>query len=210
MDGTRLRPMKQDGTVSNTNYAQAVHSGIIGFYDRYPRIPYCRLTAFNLYQPEKFQAAMPLIRAIDEAFKKNVPGRYAAQLKVVKQTSPDFVIHKTAFTTITVNKNWVTALHKDKGDLTEGFGVMTALRAGHYSGCYLCFPKYRVAVDMRTRSLLLADVHEWHGNTPLIGIEGAFERISLVCYYRQGMVSCGSAAEELARAKKIRMGDLTR
>jgi hypothetical protein len=87
--------------------------------------------------------------------------------------------------------------------LREGFGVLTVLHAGTYTGGHLVFPKYRVAVDLRTGGVLLADVHEAHGNTPLIGTPGSFVRLSLVCYYRAGMRACGSASEENARAKRL-------
>ncbi len=198
--GKRYLPIKADGTVSNTSYAKPVESGIIGFFDRNARFPYCRLTAFNLEHPERFQAAMPFIRAVDRCFQENMPDRHQAQLEVVQRTSPDFVIHGTAFTTVTVNKNWRTACHQDAGDLKAGFGVMSALTAGKFKGCFLVFPKYRVAANMRTQDVLLADVHEWHGNTPLIGIEGYYERISCVLYYREKMVHCGTAEEERVKA----------
>jgi hypothetical protein len=200
---SRAHPIKKDGTVSNTSYAQKVESGIIGYFDRYPRIPYCRLTAFNLHHPEKFALALPLIKTIDNLFKKEMPDRYAAQLKMVRKTSQDFVIHGTSFSTVTVNRNFRTACHKDVGDLAEGFGVMTCFSAGNYQGGYLVFPKYRVAVNMRTRSLLLANVHEWHGNSPIVGVRNCYERISLVLYYREKMAECGSAEEEMERAKKL-------
>jgi hypothetical protein len=35
---------------------------------------------------------------------------------------------------------------------------------------------------MRDRDVLLADVHEWHGNTPLLGVPGGYQRISTVFY----------------------------
>lgn len=217
----RMRPLKKDGTLSRTEYAAAyaagdtLPSGIIGFYDRYARIPYCRMTAFNLEHPEKFAAAMPYIQAIDAVFQKEAPDRYAAQKDMVRKTSPDFVIHNTAFTTITVNKSWRTAVHKDAGDLKEGFGVMTALwaqkkkgveekelRMGESWGNYLIFPKFRVAVDMTAGDILLADVHQWHGNSPYLGRATVHERISLVLYYRANMIKCGSAAEERDRADR--------
>ena len=143
---------------------------------------------------------MPLIRAVDARFRETLPERYAAQQAVVEATSPDFYISGTVFTTLTVNMNFRTAVHQDVGDYKPGFGVMTAIRRGVYEGCYLCFPKYRVAVDMQTGGLCLADVHEWHGNTPLVP-KGKYARLSLVFYYRELMQRCGSSAEELERVK---------
>lgn len=203
---TRYRPIKEDGSVSKTSYAKAVHSGIVGYFDRYARIPYCRTTAYTLTKPERWVKAMPFIRAVDAVFASEAPDRYAAQKAMIAKTHPDFYIDGTAFTTITVNKNWQTAVHKDSGDYADGFGVLTVLRAGNYEGGYLVFPKYRVAVDIQSCDVLLADVHEWHGNTALKG-RGKFERISCVFYYRAKMYKCGSAVEELERAKNRKQGD---
>lgn len=56
---------------------------------------------------------------------------------------------------------------------------------------------------MNDGDVLLADVHEWHGNTPLVPTRWPYERISFVFYYRAKMLECGSAAEELERAKAL-------
>lgn len=208
MAGTRFRPLKQDGTLSNSNHAIPVNSGIVGYFDRNPRYPYCRTTAYNLEQPERFAAALPFIREVSEVFKAVAPARFAAQYAMIQQTNPDFYIHGTAFSTITVNKNWQTAVHKDQGDYQPGMGVMAALRAGSFKGCYLCWPAYRVAVDLRNRDMVVGDVHEWHGNTPFHGVRKGFERISCIFYYRAGMWKCGSAAEELETAKRRQPGPL--
>lgn len=205
---TRYHEKRKDGALSNVQRANIVNSGIVGYFDRNPRFPYCRLTAFNLADNgARFAKAMPFIHAVNDVFAATAPDRYAAQREIIQATSPDFYIHGTVFTTITVNKNWQTAVHKDAGDYKKGFGVMSALRAGNYIGCYLCWPAFRVAVNMRTTDVCLADVHEWHGNTPLVGVPGRYERISCVFYYREGMKVCGSATEELERAKHRQRGD---
>jgi hypothetical protein len=125
-------------------------------------------------------------------------------MEAVRRTHPDWVIPGTAFTTLTVNHNWRTAMHKDDGDLQEGFGVLTAM--GEWDGCHLIFPKYRVAVDMEECGVLLADVHETHCNSPFIGDE-EHDRMSVVFYYRTGMPACLSAQEEEYRAKHRQPGD---
>jgi hypothetical protein len=205
---TRIRPLKKDGTVSKTDESGvAVRSGIVGYYDRYDRTPYCRLTAFALEHPERFSAALPFVGQVDKIFASEVPDRYAAQKAIVAKTHPDFFIHGTAFTTITVNRNWQTAVHQDVGDYRPGFGVMAVLERGTYRGGFLVFPQYRVAVDMRMRGVCMANVHEWHGNTPIIGLKGAFDRVSCVFYYRENMYRCGSAAQELERAKNKQIGE---
>lgn len=199
---TRFRPRRRDGRVSRTTYARKVPSSVIGYLDRSTRDPYCRQTSFNARDAARFARAVPFICAIDRVFATYVPDRYAAQRAAIDRTSPDFVIADTAFTTLPVNHNWATAVHRDSGDLRAGFGVTAVLDAGEYTGGYLVFPQYRVAVDMRARGVLLADVHEWHGNTPIVGLAGAFMRVSIVCYMRECMTACGSAAEELARGRR--------
>lgn len=205
----KKRKARKDGTLSNYNVSVggAVTSGIIGYFDRTPRNPYCRTTAYNLEKGHKFNEALPFIQEIDGVFSDLHPERYAKQKDIVERTHKDFVIHNTAFTTVTVNLNWQTAVHKDKGDYEEGFGVMTAICVGNFDGAYLCFPKYKIAVNVRTRSVLLADVHEWHCNSPFHGTVGMYERLSFVLYYRKNMINCGSAAEELERVKNRKLGD---
>jgi len=204
---TRARRLKRDGIPTRTTYPAAeLRSGIVGFFDRYPRIPFCRMTAFNIDHATEWDRALPFIRAVDRTFAVGAPDRYAAQRKMVNGISRDFTIHGTAFTTLTVNQTFRTALHVDKGDYRQGFGVLSVLEAGSYTGGYLVFPKYRVAVDMRTGGVLLADVHEAHGNTEIKGEPGQHVRLSLVFYARARMTACGSASEELARAKRLGAG----
>jgi hypothetical protein len=201
IDGMRARMIKQDGSLSNTYVSKHVNSGIIGYFDRSSRFPYCRLTAYNLAHPERFRAVLPFLRKIDAAFAQLVPDRYAVQKQFVQETNADFYIHGTSFTTVTVNRNFQTAVHQDVGDLKAGFGVMSCIRRGRFGGCYFVFPKYRVALDMQTGCVLCADVHEWHANTPFKGNKGMYERISLVLYYREHMKDCGTAQAEMERAK---------
>lgn len=66
--GVRYYQAKPDGTLSNTNRAKTVNSGIIGFFDRNPRIPYCRQTAFNIQKGDQFDKALPMIQAISSHF----------------------------------------------------------------------------------------------------------------------------------------------
>jgi hypothetical protein len=185
--GGRYHRTKKDGTLSNTLGSDPVLSGIIGHYDE----PRCRVTEYTASQVREWHSILPFIRAVNDVFERELPDRYNAQMRAVRKTHPRYIIPGTAFTTVTVNRNWRTHVHKDKGDLAAGFGVMSVIEAGDYEGGLLVFPKWRVAVDMRTQDALLADVHEYHANTPIVGVEGGYERISTVMYYRTGMLRCG-------------------
>jgi hypothetical protein len=61
------------------------------------------------------------------------------------------------------------------------------------------FPQYKVAADVRTGDFLAMDVHQLHGVTAIkLKTEGA-ERLSIVCYLRQGVweKSKGTTAEDV-------------
>jgi len=196
----RAYRLKKDGTISNSPVAKAVESGIIGYADRYPRIPYCRTTAFTEKNFDEYKKSVPYIQLISKLFQKYLPERYNNQLAKYNETNEDFKIKNTVFTTVTVNRNFRTAAHYDAGDLPEGFGNLGVLSTGKYKGGYTVIPRYGVAVDVQNCDLALFDVHELHGNTELISSE-PFERISVVAYFRKKMVNCGSAKEELELAK---------
>ena len=183
-----------------------VRSGVIGSFDRAGgRTPFCRLTTFNRENPELFDAIRPFIKSVDDWFRILMPDRYKAQKEFARKTDAAWKIDDTAFTTVTVNKNWRTACHTDAGDLKEGFGMMAAYTSTNYDGGFTVLPQYRVAFDLRMGDVVAFDVHEWHGNTEFKRAAGTgpMERISCVFYYRERMFDCGTMAQELARAKSL-------
>ncbi len=207
----RKRTTTLDGRKSNTPRMPEnakVMSSIIGFFDRYPRTPFCRETAYNAESSKQFhESILPFLQLVDRAYQITDGYRYAKQRKVVDRTSKDFVIAGTSFTTITVNQNFQTAVHTDQGDLKDGLSCILALRAGEFQGGNLVFPHYRVAVRLDSCDLLLFDSHHMHGNTAMYGKAHGFKRVSLVCYYRERMIDCGTAEEELKRAKTRKAGE---
>tara|TARA_R100000963_G_C4640491_1_gene104144 strand:- start:569 stop:1504 length:936 start_codon:yes stop_codon:yes gene_type:complete len=204
IDGNRYYPIKKDGTLSNSPKSKEVESGIIGYMDRYSRIPYCRATEMTRRYFEDYKETLPYIRYISAMFEKYVPEKYEIQKEYWGKINKDFKIDNTAFTTVTVNKNFRTACHFDKGDYKEGFGNLSVLESGEYTGAYTVIPKYGIAVDVRNCDICFFDVHELHGNTEL-KTKGMAERISVVCYVREKMIKCGSAEEELQIALKRKL-----
>jgi|SRR5579859_396732 len=186
------RIRKRDGKLSRTR--QVAHSvldllkekgtrtDILGYMDASPRIPRCRKTGWTLSNPEVLRGIGKFVHEVDDVFRSWVADRYAAQLAVVQQ-APGWHIHRTAFTTITVNRNFRTAYHTDKGDLKAGFSSVTTL--GKFAGGLLVMPRYRVAFNVKPGSVLLMDAHEFHGNTQIVG-----ERIACVLYCRGKINRC--------------------
>jgi hypothetical protein len=171
-------------------HLEGAKNGIAGYYsDRHLQGKLdCRLTAFAAERSDEFEELLPLTRKAAEAFREYLPERYGVQAEAASRIDKRFVIEFTPFTTITINRNWQTAAHLDEGDLQSGFGVLTLLTAGEFSGGELAFPKYRIALDLKMQDVLLCDVHEVHGNLPIVGTQGDYERVSLVFYLRENML----------------------
>lgn len=187
--------------VCATTYANGVMSGIAGWFDRYPRIPYGRATSYTAREPEKFAMAYPFLQSLSNGFKELLPWRYNNQIMAAKKVDPRFLIPGTPFTTVTVNRSFRTACHYDAGDLTTGLSnLLTLTNNGNYSGCHLVAPEYRVAVNPRPGDLLLINNHEvMHGNTQIELLDEVAERISLVVYFREKMLELGSKEYEDTR-----------
>ena len=186
--------------IPGTDESFSVNSGIIGYFDRSSRYDFCRTTAFNKKYLNKFEAAVPLVEFVDKSFKEIVPKRHAKQLSMVKATDPNYRIGETAFSTITVNKDYRTTYHTDDGDFRPGFGNLIAY-CKDIEPVYLVLPKYGVAINVDTEDLLLVDVHEVHGNTEIIKKTKNAIRLSFVMYYRENMWKCLPPGEELKRVK---------
>lgn len=193
----RLRQIKEDGSLSKTSYAPSVNSGIAGYYDKSVRFPVCRTTAWTQSHMNKFRGAMPIVERATQLFEQLAPVQYAAQKKFYDQIPKDFRIPNTVYTTITVNKNFRTALHKDAGDYDSGLGNLIVLQKGDFNGYYFCIPRYKIGFNVKHGDFLLANVHEWHGNSELLCSDKDYTRLSLVLYARKNMDKCGTKEEEL-------------
>jgi hypothetical protein len=184
-----------------TGEKNKVFSNIIGFFDKwsiYQKSIFkkagikppsaCRFTSFTAREPEKWAQCIPLIEEIDKQYKALCPKEHASQLKAARSTP--FRISNTSFSTVTTNLNFRTAAHHDSGDWQEGFGNLVVIERGSkYKGNYTGFPQYGVAVDCREGDFLAMDVHQLHGNTPMIPTDDTSQRISLVSYLRENIVN---------------------
>jgi hypothetical protein len=206
--GSSHKRIRKDGSVSNITVGNKVESGSVGFMDSSAMVKYCRKTAFAKNYFDKFKAGIPFVKFIDNKYKELCPDHYAKQKAIAQGTNQNYVIGDTAFTTVTVNKNFRTAVHQDAGDYPEGFGNLIAYREGNWTGGYFCLPQYKVAIDLQNTDILFVDVHKWHGNTDFINTEEDWLRISFVLYYREYMYKCKQPAEELLKMKMDKTGYL--
>ena len=107
-----------------------VFSSVLGYFDATPfmGLP-CRLTSYTQKYFQQFQKGIPFIQALDHCFKTLTPEAHAAQLARAKK-QPAYQIDGTAYSSVTVNRNFRTALHMDDGDFREGFGNLSVLEYG--------------------------------------------------------------------------------
>jgi len=206
--GGSFKRVRKDGSIANTTVGNFVQSGAVGFMDRNALVHYCRKTAFTHEYFEKFTSGLPFVHKVDELYKELCPAWYAKQRAIADSTNRNYVIKDTAFTTVTVNKNFQTAVHKDAGDFPEGFGNLCVYREGSFEGAYFVLPTYRIGVDMQNGDMLFVDVHKWHGNTGFVNPSEDFLRIAFVMYYREYMYQCKQPKEELERVKMEETGYL--
>lgn len=217
-DSYRVHYKTASGKNSKDSIGNRVRSNIIGYFDMPDRNligkgiknpPQCRQTQFTRDNVEKWKLALPVINAANDQFRKLVPDRWHIQHKQASKT-PEYQINKTAYSTVTINYNYRSAAHKDAGDLEEGFGNLIVLEKDKcepgpnvysYTGGYLGFPRYGIAVDVRQGDYLAMNVHEWHANTKIIcGCPAGKKcknnehhgRLSLVCYLRKNMITCAT------------------
>lgn len=207
---------KTDGSHSNMRINNPVASSIVGYMDsgKLANQQPCRLTSLSSKHFDNYYRGLQFIEAVDAAYKLLIPDKYKLQ-KAHADLKPNYRINNTAFSTVTINKNFRTGCHRDAGDFKDGFGNLTVIERGEYNGGYTIFPQYGVGFDVRTGDVLLMDVHELHCNTELfetpeqaennsklpkifknsklVGDTPNFTRLSFVCYLRAGLSSCPDA-----------------
>ncbi len=205
----------QDGKVSKMRVNNNVYSSVLGYFEATPfmKLP-CRLTTYTQTYFNYYKMGLPFIEAINEQFKNLMPERHKKQYDRAKKKS-FYQIKDTAFSSLTINRNFRTALHQDAGDYKEGYGNLSVVERGKYHGGHTMFPQYGVGIDLRTGDFVAMDVHEWHCNTkmyetkqdkefnkkleevfrhdPSTGTMGStdkYSRISFVCYLREKLIDC--------------------
>jgi len=187
--------LRKDGTLSPrdnmvSQIVQKKYGGktdLLGPY-RYNHPFRCEPTAWTLREPELYLAVVKdFVREVNNIYKAWLPEEHRKQMEYVDTIPEEFKIHGTAFTTLYVLKNAPTATHTDTFDYPGAFGVMATM--GHFKGGYFCLPRFRIAIDYQPGDLLLADVHQLHGNFPIV--RGG-ERVACVFFVRKGQHECPS------------------
>ncbi len=178
--------------ISNRKYKlnNPVHSNVVGYYEK-PLVnfkktiktqPKCRLTQFSSRHLSHYSKIIPYIEKVSREMAKQLPNHYRKQNDFIKKHRER--IGESCYSTITINHNFRTAIHIDKGDFKNGIGTITT--AGDYEGGQFCLVDYKIAIDLKPTDILFVNVHKHHANLDFTGT-----RYSMVSYVRENMNKCG-------------------
>lgn len=175
----------KDGRISKRMRSNSVASHSIGGFSKNAGLP-CRLTHWTKKNLSAYHSIFPLTSFISDKYFEYAPEKWLNQNEKYYHSPEDFVIPNSNFSTLTINMDFRTATHQDKGDHKGGFTCFTIKECDEWSGGELCFPEYDVGLNIREGDLLLFNPHETHCNNPMKG-KG---RMSFVFYLRDKMDKC--------------------
>ena len=183
-----VRARRRDGLLLKDPLCNPVYSFMAGYnYDRYRKrgIP----TGFSKSFPGKWQEALPFFDEVGRMLQRYAPEAASrmAEWCDLHEVRPHFTIGATVLSTVAINVNYDSCFHYDRADYTEGCSTLTAVGVGGgYSGGYIVFPEYALAVDVREGDLLLNQSHkDLHGNTSVEPKDAGGKRVSFVTYLKK-------------------------
>ena len=155
---------------------------LVGLKNKVKDIPKCRLTQFSSRNFVRWRQVIPYFERISVILSENLPNHYRKQNDFVAKHRER--IGNSCYSTITINKNFRTAIHIDKGDFKNGIGTLTTM--GNYTGGEFCLVDYDIGINLRPTDILFVNVHKHHANLPFEGT-----RYSMVSYVRENITKCG-------------------
>ena len=174
----------RDGEWGMIAYANEIHSVMIGF-KRGRFTGAIESSGWTKDNPDRWEALQEISKYNEEAFKKANASIYENQKTFAESYIEEkYRVGGGIFTTLSANRyhkdqSTKMSAHIDSGDVKAGLTTMCCFRKGEYTGAYLTFPQYRVAIDAPDNSVIIADSNRLHGVTQIYG-DG--ERFTCVAY----------------------------
>ena len=176
-------------------YANEIHSVMIG-YKRGRFTGAIDSSGWVKDNPEKFDTLKDIAKYNEIAFDKANSQIYNKQKSFTESfIEPEYRIG--IFTTLSANRyhsgqSSKMSAHIDSGDTEFGMTTMCVFREGDYTGAYLTFPRYGVAIDAPDNSVVIADSRQVHGVTE---IHGTGQRFTCVAYCDNRLATKGVAGK---------------
>jgi len=189
----------RDGEWGMIAYANEIHSVMIGF-KRGRFTGAIESSGWTKDNPERWEALQEISKYNEEAFKKANVSIYENQKTFAESYIEEkYRVGGGIFTTLSANRyhkdqSTKMSAHIDSGDVNAGLTTMCCFRKGEYTGAYLTFPQYRIAVDAPDNSVIIADSNRLHGVTQIYG-DG--ERFTCVAYCDGRLATKGAAGKQV-------------
>ncbi len=189
-------------------YANEIHSVMAG-WKRGRFSGAIEASGWTKDNPDKFEILKDIPFYNEKAFEKVDPKRYESQ-KIFAETSVSTEHRVGIVTTLSMNRysdlglgSKGMSVHVDSGDTEAGMTTMCHFRDGEYEGAYLCFPRYKIAIDAPDNSVIIADSLELHGVTP---IKGEGTRYTCVAYCDRRLATIGQLGKTVKKIGKYSDG----
>lgn len=181
--------IKKDGTETKFRLSNPVRSNIIGYFDYINhktingKKTNVRKIGITSHTNEiSLNTLEPLTRIVDKYYKEIQPDKYwETKRELTEKGFKEFIYKDTLFTTITINTDFRTGLHKDKNNYNY-IGCMAVMNDGdeQFTGGELLLPAFRVRCKLSAGDLIVFNSNTYHTNNSIIG--GC--RYSFVYYLR--------------------------
>jgi hypothetical protein len=172
-----------------------VFSGVVGAMDRQVMVPWCRMTVTVGDKWEEFQGERGFFHEVNDLFKELMPDQwnFLKGIFLDKISDERFNLLGTVFTTITVNKDFQVAYHRDGNNCAGACAAITTMNKGEYDGYEFVFPEFRLGFKIRTGDLLIGDNQKYiHGMLPMSNQSEDAESIWFVFFSRERMAKAES------------------
>lgn len=184
---------KKDGSFSNYQLCNPVKSNVIGFFDyiQYKKIKdnekvkIRNIKITDNTNENSLESLEEITKLADKYYQSLYPEIYQKSKKHFQDIGFEEYLYKTTmFSTITVNTDFRTALHKD-ADNYAGLAIMAVLdnSENKFKGGELYLPKYRLKLKIESGDIIFFKNKEYHTNAK---IEGG-NRFSFVFYIRENL-----------------------
>jgi hypothetical protein len=155
---------------------------------------------------EKFEVLRTICKVNEKAFMKADPKRCIAQKSFCETYIKDE--HRMGMcTTLSPNRysekgigsGQGMSFHIDSGDNDQGMTTMAHFRDGEYTGGYLVFPRYKLAIEFPDNCVIIGDSLQLHGVSPVYG-EGT--RYSCIAYCDRRLATIGQLGKTVKKIGK--------
>ena len=163
---------------------------------------YCTTTALAREDPEAHAAICKYAENLADYYQEFCPDIYNFHQGIIdEKVKSEWVIEKSPFTSGIINKNNQLSYHFDRGNFSDVYSNMIALKH-EVRGGFLSMPAYNIGLEIADNSVVFFDGQKiLHGVTPITYLNRDSYRYTLVYYSLKQMWKCESPEEELERIK---------